>query len=501
MKHTKRITALLAIFLFSFIINCDNEPLLTNIGTNQLLVVLKGTYESNSPMPWSMPQACQSSSPRDSGVIACDTYTADHLAYVQDDSVVDCDGTDTGPYGKDDTNPNVFLIDISEMKLQEYGRESQKFANYRQTLAFNLSDDNPFFNGAGFILDNDDAPSKVYAGVLLYVRKMLLDGAKKYTPGSDGWRSEPVWDVFSEQELPTFNFNKYQMHSFYDSLRLESAYMNRVYPLIVPISDLRGMVFSNAFPVTVLEIRFVVKNFIKKYELTGISGDMENVTHYYALSDWLQDVQEDDRVIGGNLLTVARSYIPGLVGSIPGYIGNSSDLAPGRHVIAVPAGANINDYTIPNVSGSLRTDNPCNLPNSPSLALTTNLMDMMDYYLNLEKYSYKWNEKVPISCPTFDEYKNEWDDFASDVGFKVPELAVFAQVDAAPVGPYTSTASFAIENVPPGTYDIYVAQVPPTYGKLYYDSQFVEYPNNPVTVSVGSCRDSLDNDTIVFDNP
>ena len=112
-----------------------------------------------------------------------------------------------------------------------------------------------------------------------------------------------------------------------------------------------------------------------------------------------------------------------------------------------------------------------------------------------------WNEKVPISCPTFDEYKNEWDDFASDVGFKVPELAVFAQVDSAPVGPYTSTASFTIENVPPGSYDLYVAKLSPTYGKFYYDEQFWEYPNNPVTVSVGSCRDSLDNDTIVFINP
>ena len=344
----------------------------------------------------------------------------------------------------------------------------------------------PFSAGSGTLFENDDAPSKAYGAILLYVRKMLIDGARKYTPDSDGWKSEPIWDVFSEKELPSFNFNKYQMHSFYDTLRYESAYMNRVYPLVITISDLKGMVFSNEFPLTVLEVRIVVKNFIKKYEQTGIKGGVNTATHYYAFSDWLQDVQEDDRVIGGNILTVARSYIPGLVGTIKGTIPSSTS-TPGRHIIAIPHDPtknNIYEYT---TAGNARENNVCNLPKSPSLSLSTSITQMLEYYLKTEKYKYEWNQKVPAPCDSFETYKDGWNAFMSDVGsknFKIPHLAVFASTEP------PATGGFTIENVSPGSYDLYIAGVPPTYGQLYYDGEFTEYPYNPVTVSIGSCKDS-----------
>ena len=148
MKLFKRITVIIGIFSASLVISCGKDPLLTNIGTNQLVVVLKGTYESNSPMPWSMPDACATTDADGK----CTAYTGGHTTYVQDDSVVNCDGSNSGAHGKDDKNPSVFLLDISEASLVDYNGTKYKFANYRQTYAFGMGDWDPFFSGVGYPL-------------------------------------------------------------------------------------------------------------------------------------------------------------------------------------------------------------------------------------------------------------------------------------------------------------------------------------------------------------
>jgi hypothetical protein len=462
MGFLKQVVTIIAAVSALGALGCGKEALLTNLEKNQLLVIIKGTYESNSPMDWSIPAACQNYSTRTppDTTVACDTYTAAHLTDVQDDSVVICNGSGAGnPYGKDDTNPSVFMIDIAEMVLVDYNSKRHKFSNYRQTYAFAINDDDPTFNGIGYLLENDDVPTKPYAAIGIYLRKMLLDGARRYIPDQFGWTSSVIWDVFAEDEVPCFNFNTYQMHSNYDTLRLESAYLNRVYPLIIPINDYQGMIFSNKFPVTVLEIRIVVKNFIKKYEMTTTNGGTMNALHFYGFSDWLQDVQAYDTAVGGNILTVARWYIPGFVGSITGTAGGND-----AHVIAIPhdpAHLNISRYTI---AGNLRSNNPANLPRQPSFALGMNIGGMLDYYLRNEKFKYDWNQKVPSQCSSMQSYTDNWDIFARAAGgFKVPELAVFVRAGD----------TYTIENVPPGSYDVYISNRAPRYGELYHDGEFV----------------------------
>ncbi|OHD65653.1 MAG: hypothetical protein A2176_13505 [Spirochaetes bacterium RBG_13_51_14] len=512
MKPMKQTIAVVIISIASFAMSCENKPLLTEMATNKLIVVIKGTYESNSPADWAMPDACYEPT-RDPTTNKCTQYTQGHRALVQDDSVNDCDATD-------DVKPSVFMLDIAEVRLADTKGDNFKFANYRQTFAFGLNDEDPFFNGMGFVVDNDDVPSKLYPAVMLYVRKMMMDGARKYSPREGGWSSVPVWDVFAESEYPSFNFNTFQVHSFHDSLRLESSGFNRVFPMVIPIKDIAmGMVFDNQFPVTVLEIRFVVKNYIKKYEYETYNRnfsnvDIFNIIHFYGLSDWLQDVKKDEKDIGGNVLTVARSYIPGLTGSITGTNARGYD----AHVIAIPAGSNINMYTIPHdpaVPGTIpsnpndpyeptdpiptppsgpRTANECDLSKKPAPYLGTSVTQALDYYLKLEEYDYSWNQKVPSTCTaplgcctTFDAYKAGWDVFGAAVGyprigsgismapgFLVPQLAVFAR----------NGFTYTIENVPPGRYDVYIATRPPYYGYLYYDTEFV--PGGTVTIGPGS---------------
>ncbi len=487
MKALKQAIAIIVISTAAVLPGCGNKPLLTEMTTHKLIVIMKGTYESNSPAPWSIPTE-RVPDPDDISKLV---YTVGHRALVQDDSVNKCDAIN-------DDNPSVFLMDIAEVRLADSQGKLHKFSNFRQNFSFTMDDANPFFNGTGYIMDNDDVPSKLYPAVMIYMRKMLMDGAQKYVPQSEGWSASPMWDVFAEKQYPCLNFNKMQVHSFYDTLRYESSYFNRVFPVVVPIQDAAlGMIYNDAFPVTVLEIRFVIKNFVKKYEYQSYINDVFTTIHYFAMSDWLQDVKKDEIDIGGNLLMVARSYIPGLTGKISGI----NPYGTGAHIIAIPAGADINDYTIPgerdaiNPPGTLLTDaykpgtititppksprfyNDCDLSKKPSAYLGSNINQALDYYLKTEQYNYNWNERVPSSCGSFDDYKDGWDTFKRDVGnFRLPQLAVWAAAGTA----------FSFENVPPGNYDIYVANVEPRYGYLYYDGQFGAVPQwSNVSVSAG----------------
>ncbi len=479
MKLLKQSTVVILVLLFACTVNCNKDPLLTDLKTKKLIVVLKGTYESNSPMEWSMPTACAHVDPVTN---KCDTYTPEYLAQMQDDSVYECNSTE-------DTLPNVFMIDLSEIRLWDTRGKSYKFANYRQTFASALSDSDPMFNGTGYPLSNDDVPSKAYTCIALYIRKMLLDGAKSYVARDDGWYPSVVWDVYKEGEYPTFNFNALQIHSYYDDLLISSASINRVYPLIIPINDLltggAGMFFNSKFSYTVLEIRMVVKNFIKKYEQKSTTSNAYTVKHFHGLSDWLNDVEKGDSVIGGNVLTVARTYVPELVGRISG------TATAGRHVIAIPAGSSILSYTLnvdPYVDhavtttpardesmGTLRGLNPCNLPKKPSYYTGTSINRALEYFLKYENYKYEWNKLVPQGtfvypdstelttyCDSYDTFKEEWNKYAKETGIRsmvLPQLAVYVP----------SSGSFTIENVMPGSYDVYVANRAPEYGKLYYN--------------------------------
>ena len=492
--------------------------------SNKLIVIIKGTYESNSPLPWNYPRK----PPGDS------TSLPDpDNSFVQDSSVKHVTST-----GKD-IYPTLFMLDVAELVLIENNGKKHRFSEERQSTAMSLNDAHPFFNGAGVFLNNDDVPGKSYSYIAIVARKMLFDNAMRFTPQQSDWSSAPFWDVFTESAVPGFNFNQFQPHSFYDNLRLDGYLLNRVFPILVYIHDITnlGLTFNKDFPVTVLEIRFVIKNFIKKYEYETNNGGVLSYVHYYALSDWLQDVQDGETNIGGNLLAVARSYVPGLTGSIR--VTNNS--GRNAHIIAIPAGDCINKYTVQYkdfaasttaqdvflAHNNIRNAHPCNIPKAPGVYMEQEIVAELDYLLKLEKYKIDWNKFYPgpwptrqnpittlpnpARCGTFDIYQARWDEFSKRaVNFSIPQLAVYV--------PYTGDPArdtVTIENVSPGSYDLYIANVEPAYGQLYCCGQFTRYGNthpdpssplnsslptkNPVTVSPGGAGvDTEGNNTIVF---
>ncbi|NLV68597.1 MAG: hypothetical protein GXY14_13085, partial [Spirochaetes bacterium] len=91
---------------------CDGEPVFTEMSTNRLKIVLKGTLESD----------------------ATTALVPFNKIVVVDDSVVDQTVTTS------DLFPENFMFDIAEIKLN-----GKAISNYRQVFSIPLEDDEPFF--------------------------------------------------------------------------------------------------------------------------------------------------------------------------------------------------------------------------------------------------------------------------------------------------------------------------------------------------------------------
>ena len=427
-SFSKKLLILIAITAVS----CWDRPLFTELTTNRLEVRIMGTYSSDGSETWDI---------------------SDRFA-INDDSITD------NIFLMDNNYPELFMFDLAEMRLSEKQSKGDKFSIYRQTFQIPLKSDNSsqdnFFNGIGVALKNDDAPQNTkYHWVRLYIRKMAFDKALRYYYDDENPNllqagvEEEV--VFHERTVKGFDINLQQLNSKYDSLKRNNLAINRIFPFDVPIVG--GLAYNNKNKKTVLEIRFHLKNYIKKYEL--VENDEENdpyVSHYFAFADGLRDVLPDDAIIGGNILAVARAYIPNETGTIDS---GSITSGGGGYVIAIPAGENISDYI---VTGSYRKTFVTK-SEEPALPFgqTKTIASTMNYYLKSENYKYRWNYFMEnIRNGNSDDngaqlfFENEWDAFdnpntGAAKDFKMPPLATRVYNDV----------PFSFENVSSGEYDVY----------------------------------------------
>jgi hypothetical protein len=411
---------LLMITFFS-IIGCGDVPIFTEMETNRLKVVIKGTFETE-------------------GTSKFVTMPGDSRT-IEDDSVDDVTNNDILG-GGNDTPPLTFMADIAELRL-----EGKKFANYRKIIEASLTGDGssePFFNGDGVVLENDDPGEGHYDTVQVYVRKMIFDNAMVYQSlGSSLSYEKPAEVIFHENDREGFDFNQLQVNSYWDSLRIESGDILRCFPIEVPI--IGGLDYDKDNDETVLEIRFVIKNFVKKYEYDYYDSGVFKVTHYYAPSDWLRDVRAGENDIGRNLHAVARAYVPGKTANV------TVTAAAGNYVIAIPSTEDIDNYVLtPPVRGFA-----CDLPQPPSYP-GAYIEAVLDYYIKYEKYKNDYTTAVS-TCNSLSLYETAWENYESGVkNFKIAPYIAYS----------TGTAIFS--NMAPGSYKFYrINGAAPTYGQLF----------------------------------
>lgn len=424
---------------------CGDEALFDEMTENRLQVVIKGTFESNNPRPWQ--------------------------AFPTDDSV---DTLHTPAPA-----PGVLRMDFAEAKL-----DYEPFSNYRQTFTAVIgSDADPFFNGTGVPYEVDDVKDGAYGFVRIFIRKMIMDSAKQYIEdyfGSWNFISAAV-STFDEESVYGFDFNQLQPNTYYDSMRKEAKSVNRIFPYVIPIDG--GLHYNKNYP-AVLEVRFVLRNFIKRYEYDSYYTYGDNywhmVYHYYAVSDWLRDVKPNDTVIGGNLLAVARAYVPGYTATISGANGIASD----GYVMAIPAELDISNYLIPSAKRTRPSYNDdttlpggayCyDMPKYPFLPAAFGIESQLDYYLKLEQYKARYN--LFVTSVNNLQYAAQWENHFIDLFmFRVPPLVTWVE----------NGGNYQLTNVPMGrSYKLYfvpAAAVDP--GELPDLGDEVACVSNPVTVN------------------
>ena len=426
------------------LVACDDEPLFTELSSNRLKIKISGTYFSSIGQSWS------------------GSATADNPLVV-DDSVDDV--TMTGV----DSFPTDFYIDIAEMRITDIDDVDYKISNYRQLFTAKLdgSDDNGAnFFGSGSaraqgveLVTDDPVPDKEYKYLKIYLRKMIFNGVTTYTMGSDGWTKEtesPWKTIYNEvYQDNIFDFNPFQMNSKWDSLREEASTINHVFPLVVPIygENGKGLVYSRDDRETVLNVRMVLKNFIKKYEFDYINSDgNRSVVHYYGVSDWLNGTTANENKLGGNIHAVATATVADRSGTI-----NGSGATTDNIVIAIPSSMDIGKFELSEaLTGDYGRGFSCDLPVAPDVLSGTYSMDnVLDYYLKYEKYRYDWSTRYS-ACGSWSNYEKAWDKYYNNI----KDFIIAPYITVA-----DSNGEYEFVNVPNGSYKIYhVADV--GYGKL-----------------------------------
>ncbi|NMB65076.1 MAG: hypothetical protein GYA16_09455, partial [Spirochaetes bacterium] len=143
--------------------------------------------------------------------------------------------------------------------------DDDEVSNYRQVFTARVDDSDPFFNGQGVRLRCDDVkPGKLYTHVKLYLRKLVFDNATQWhiDSSNDIIQDSDPEVIFHEETVNGFDFNQLMVNTYYDYLKENYQDIIRVFPLVIPIDG--GMVVNEDEEV-VLEIRLVIKNFIKLY--------------------------------------------------------------------------------------------------------------------------------------------------------------------------------------------------------------------------------------------
>jgi hypothetical protein len=419
-----------------------NKPLFDELSGSRLTVIIKGTFESTS---------------NSASVRGWDTTVPGTKI---DDSVNDFITDSSENY------PTTFMVDIAEMRLDD-----DKVANYRQVFTASVDDSDPFFNGQGVRLKCDDVkPGKMYNSVKLYIRKLVFDNATQWHIDATNAvvQDDDPEVIFHEKTVKGFDFNQLMVNTYYDYLKENYQDINRVFPLVIPID---GGLLVNKDEEVVLEIRLVIKNFIKLYEydFTNDSG-YGAAYHYWAPSDWLRDVHPDDVYIGGNLLGVARVYRKDKVATVSGSTGSSG------YVIAIPANdiygnpQEIDDYFLDD--DSLDWTRPTVYPPAaPSVKVGT-VEGLLDYYLRYEQYKVEYNAFV--DDVNDGDYENNWNAYNDyKWSLRLPPLVAHT---------YTGN-NYILTNVPYGEYLFYFAadtNVP--YGELPDVDNINTYGSNPVSV-------------------
>ena len=213
--------------VLSFAAGCDGTNLFDQLATTTVSLTLKGTFESNYADPLN-PSAWGTAVQNDDSMV----YVLPGQAKNSRSTNVNGGALEPG-ISDYDQFPTEFDLDIAEIYIDD-----KKLANYRQTYGQKINDaTDPFFNGVGVSYRCDDVKkNKKYSTINMYIRKMVFNNANEYDLGSDdaAYIRSPQ-TKFNEVNQYGFDINQDYVWAFWDNLREDLYYINRIFPVYIPV--------------------------------------------------------------------------------------------------------------------------------------------------------------------------------------------------------------------------------------------------------------------------
>ncbi|MES0489345.1 MAG: hypothetical protein ABUK01_05090 [Leptospirales bacterium] len=326
MKTIKTITLGMIIAISA----CTNNPVISDFGNDRVTLVLKGTYESNTPYGW------------DTNLNTSESIFTGYAGEVFDTQEA---SADIG-----------FYIDIANIRI---GRKNavpagtsdldywELFAENRVVLCDSNTDVignnlvncaygngtyklNQFFK-EGFEYPVEDIPAGRYQHIGVYFRKFITFPAVLYDSSYN--EQEVLTSIFDNRTVYGYDLNS-QLLQYANS---DSGEDN---PLMIPLEATNlNLKVTDSYVPYVIEIRIFIKNQMMKHVIKyGTNTSAEKPLTFIGPADWRTDHAYSGRVsgfhLGKHLLMTARLYEPDNVGSL--YITEAS----------VPSGTATEYYTI-----------------------------------------------------------------------------------------------------------------------------------------------------------
>ena len=350
MKTIQKVT--LGIALLITAASCSNNPVISDFGNDRMTLILKGTYESNSPYDW------------DTNINTSESISTGYAGEVFDYQEA---SADIG-----------FYLDIANIRI---GRKNgiprgtsqmeywELFAENRIVLCDSNKDIignnlvncdfgngtyklNQFFN-EGLEYPASDIPTGVFKHIGVYFRKFVTFPAVLYTPTYT--QDKVLTSIFDNRTVYGYDLNA-RILQYRDSDSREN------HPLMIPLenTDLNLKV-KDSFEPYVLEIRIFIKNMMVKHAIKfGTETTSERPLTFIGPADWRYNHDYSNRTnsfhLGDHLLMTARVYEPDNVGSLKITEAASTPAGTATEYYAiVKAGETLNSSTLPYAATSITT--------------------------------------------------------------------------------------------------------------------------------------------------
>jgi len=321
-----------------FLLTCAKFPILSDLYNNRISIVLKGTYESNTPYTWNTNVYMDDSlaAPYSGGIVS-PVLQSDVSAYI--DIAEIRLGTGTGK--TENVAPEKYWIYFTpKREVFCSNNNANGDANYKLLSCFNDNGDknySDFFN-SGFTFPAYDVPVRTYQHMAIYFRKFITGPAVSYTDNA-GNGAANLTTMFDNRYLYAINL----MDSI---VEYSAADTGQTVPLLFPLerTDLSLNIPDSRDPY-VMEIRIFIKNLMMKHVIQHHLGDSSaGPITFIGPSDWVANHNSADLKLayhmGGNIIFTARIYDPANVGSIK-IVDNEAVPARKSYYAVMPSGSSL----------------------------------------------------------------------------------------------------------------------------------------------------------------